>query len=85
MGVSIKTSIFYFDKKFMVCQILASHIFILQKEVCNMSAKEDNIICIGVRIPKELHEELTDLAYKKDLTLSQLVRIAIKKIIADNA
>lgn len=50
-----------------------------------MSAKEDNVICIGVRIPKDLHKELTDLANKKDLTLSQLVRTAIKKIIADNA
>lgn len=49
-----------------------------------MSAKEDNVICIGVRIPKTLHKELTDLANKKDLTLSQLVRIAIKQIIAEN-
>lgn len=51
---------------------------------CNMKLNEENVVCIGVRIPKKLHTELTDIAAKKDLTLSQLVRLAIKKIIADN-
>lgn len=49
-----------------------------------MKLNEENVVCIGVRIPKKLHTELTDIAAKKDLTLSQLVRLAIKKIIADN-
>lgn len=44
-----------------------------------------DVICIGVRIPYELHRELKQLADSKDLTLSQLVRLAIKNIIADQS
>lgn len=83
MGVSIKTSIFYFNKKVMVC-LNWQAIFLFYKRRCNMKLNEENVVCIGVRIPKKLHTELTDIAAKKDLTLSQLVRLAIKKIIADN-
>lgn len=43
--------------------------------------KEEETICIGVRITKELHKELAKCAKAKDLNISQLVRLAIKKII----
>ena len=43
--------------------------------------KQDNIICLGVRIPKEMHEALAKAAKDNDLTMSQVVRIAIKDFI----
>lgn len=46
--------------------------------------EKDDMICLGVRIPKKTHEELANLAASKDLTISQLVRIAIKNIITSN-
>lgn len=46
--------------------------------------EKDDMICLGVRIPKEIHAKLAKVAKSKDLTISQLVRIAIKNAIANN-
>lgn len=45
------------------------------------SNEQEEMICIGVRIPKELHEEFKQLAKNRDLTISQVIRIAIKDFI----
>ncbi len=45
--------------------------------------EKSDMICLGVRITKKTHEELAELAANKDLTISQLVRIAIKNLITN--
>lgn len=43
---------------------------------------DDGNITLGVRISKELHARMIEIAKEKDLSLSQLVRQACKAYIA---
>lgn len=43
--------------------------------------EKDEVVCIGVRIKKDLYEQLRKVCESKDLTLSQVVRIVLKEFI----
>ena len=39
-------------------------------------------VCLGVQISEDMHAELIKLADKKELTISDIVRMAIKSFVA---
>lgn len=42
----------------------------------------DGKVCLGVNLPKELHSALSQIAKRNDLSISQVVRQAIRDYIA---
>lgn len=38
-------------------------------------------ICLGVQIAEEMHSKLIEIANKKELTMSDIVRMAIKEFV----
>lgn len=47
-------------------------------------SKEKEKICLGVYITKELHSELSAVAQKKEIPISQIVRETLKEYVSKN-
>jgi hypothetical protein len=50
-----------------------------------MKDKATKKVCLGVHITKDMHDKLVKMASEKELTISVLVRIAIKELLSEKA
>lgn len=47
-----------------------------------MEDKATKKVCLGVHITKDMHDKLVKMANEKEMTISILVRIAIKELLS---